>query len=83
MKKKFMITILAVTAFAVAGCGSGKNDREKDRASLKDKRNEQTVKEDEPENRETKEEKKSTKEKNASPISSTRVGSRRCMKGCF
>lgn len=63
MTKRFIITVLMLTAFAVTGCGSGKADRGKNGASLRDKQDEQAVTEDKPENKEAKEEKKSKKEK--------------------
>ena len=56
MTKRFIITVLMLTAFAVTGCGSGKADRGKNGASLRDKQDEQAVTEDKPENKEAKEE---------------------------
>ena len=55
MTKKLICALLMVTALAVTGCGSGRGSRERDKASLKEDR-EQTVKEDDSENRGAKEE---------------------------
>lgn len=62
MTKKLICALLLISSLAIAGCGTGKKDSDKEKPSLKDRQEEQTVKDESGDN-DVKSDKKDKKKK--------------------